>query len=141
MTPTIQHMRNEGSFKYLWLKYVTDVRLDVHCAKCLVGEYSKMLYPKLSQILHLSLNEHNAKWYYLCGVSSPYRWENNFHLAFRYAKGKTFAVRRNGIYINILDAEEIIIRPTTGPQPYIAMKPYNTCRNWQFACMVANQEV
>lgn len=125
-----------SKFKYLWLKYVTAVNLDVHCARCLVGEYSKAIKADIPNPQFLALNEHPANIFYLCGVASPYRWQNNFHLAFRAAEGETFQVNELGISVTVKNAERI---PITGEAIAVVNHPkkhladFNTCRNWQFA--------
>lgn len=140
MQPTILHIEQNRLFKYLWLKYVTGVNLNVHCARCLEGFYSKEVSPNLGVKKHISLDEHEASYFYLCGVSSPYKWENNYHLAFRYKEGERVEVNENGIYIVIEDAERIpIVKQDFYVHPKGSFREYNTCRNWQFANMIAGE--
>lgn len=127
-------------FKYLWLKYVAGVDLNVHCARCLVGWYSKRIQPDLQDRSDIVLDEHQTEYFYLCGVSSPYRWERNFHLAFRYKAGNTLRIMENGIEIVIEDAERIqIVKLDKYDHPKGSIGAYNTCRNWQFANMIASE--
>lgn len=138
MQPTIRHIKQNVLFKYLWLKYVTGVNLDVHCARCLVGPYSKRISPNLQEQHDVALSEFDGKYYYLCGVSSPYRWERNFHLAFRYKQGETLRVNENGIEIEIENAERVpIVKWSSYEHPKGVNSAYNTCRNWQFANIIA----
>lgn len=140
MQPTILHIEQNKLFKYLWLKYVTGVNLDVHCARCLEGWYSQKISPSLGSKEMLRLDEHEGRYFYLCGVSSPYRWENNFHLAFRYKRGEQLEVNENGISIVIQDAERIpIVKQEFYVHPKGNLREYNTCRNWQFANMIAGE--
>ena len=119
-------------FKYLWLKKVNGVDLTQHCAKCLIGEYDNRLQININEYNNLSLD---GSIYYLCGVSTPYVWKNNFHLAFRESKGKKLIIDKLGIYIEIKDAEEI--KFSYGDINFNLMeankKEFSTCRNWQFA--------
>lgn len=142
MYPVIKLIKVNSLFKYLWLKYVNGVDLNQHCAKCLRGEYSTQIQHTTFRAENIILNEHKANYFYLCGVSMPYRWINNFHLAFKYAKGKTVEVERNGIYIKILHAVEIPITTDSIDvidHPKRFDKHFNTCRNWQFANMIAEE--
>lgn len=119
-------------FKYLWLKTVNDVNLDVHCARCLIGEYDKRISPSTTQANDLELKN---SVYYLCGVSRPYVWSNNFHLAFAPSKGDLIEVDYNGIHVIVQDAKQLpILASNIDPSnPHSSQKAYSTCRNWQFA--------
>lgn len=140
MQPTITTFEVKAPFKYLWMKYVTGVNLNVHCARCLEGTYSKRLDNKGPIALPLPLDEVEAKYFYICGVSSPYKWENNFHLAFRYKKGSIIAGQENGIQIVIEDAEYINIEKKAHYQHENGiLRTYYTCRNWQFANQIADE--
>ena len=48
-----------------------------------------------------------SPYYYLCGVSKPYVRSRNFHLAFREKEGSLLSVSRQGIQVEIENAEEI----------------------------------
>ena len=75
----IKNLKVEKPFMYIWLKNVHNVKLNYHCAKCLIGNYHPKINKKTKSIKDLVLD--NDIWY-LCGVSLPYNWNNNFHLAF-----------------------------------------------------------
>tara|TARA_R110000796_G_scaffold5192_1_gene19762 strand:- start:2800 stop:3225 length:426 start_codon:yes stop_codon:yes gene_type:complete len=132
--PTIKQIDVNSDFKYLWLKYVDGYNLDNHCARCLLGNYSKIIHAKLESTSELVLNEFDSRVYYLCGVSSPYNYYKNFHLAFKYSNGNSISINENGINIEIINAEritietEIIYNHEKGNK-----KAFYTCRNWQFA--------
>ena len=129
---TIKHMNVNKPFKYLWLKKVEDIDLSVHCAKCLVGQYIDAINTKQKAYTDIELQDGI---YYLCGVALPYKWDNNFHLAFKYSKGSQITYDSNGISVVIQDAIQLPI-----DEKYIdtnnakaRFKTYRTCRNWQFA--------
>lgn len=133
--PIIIKLEVAANFRYIWLKYVNDVDLNQHCAKCLIGPYSTKIQHTTRYETNIHLDEAEPKYYYLCGVSRPYKWLNNFHLAFRYKKGFAIEAEGNGILIIIKDAEEIKfssedINPS---DPNYKNKLFFTCRNWQFA--------
>ena len=132
----IKKIKIEKDFKYLWLKYVEGINLNTHCANCLVGNYSKKIKKAKGTYENIFLDEYNTtKYYYLCGVSSPFVYENNFHLAFKYCKDELLKYSSNGIEIEI---ENAIALPISKKfidirHPKAKFKSYSSCRNWQFA--------
>ena len=56
----IKNMTVTSTFKYLWLKTVTDVDLSQHCAKCLIGEYDT--WPPFTVYSNISEGIHKAKY-------------------------------------------------------------------------------
>ena len=131
----IKKMKIEKDFKYLWLKYIVDVNLNTHCANCLVGNYSKKIKKVKGTYENIILNEYNSNFYYLCGVSFPFVYENNFHLAFKYCKGELLKYSSNGIEIEIEDAVALPVSKKfiDIQHPKAKFKSYSSCRNWQFA--------
>jgi hypothetical protein len=129
----IREIKVESAFKYLWLKTVKDVDLSQHCARCLIGEYDNRINSNTKEEQDIELN--NGYIYYLCGVAYPYKWENNFHLAFRYKKGGMIDYYSNGIHVVIEDAEALPIdeKYNNPLDKHIKIKAFYTCRNWQFA--------
>lgn len=132
--PIIKQINVSSKFKYLWLKYVDDYDLNNHCAKSLIGCYSKKINNKTIKNIDLVLNEFNSRVYYLCGVSIPFNYNNNFHLAFKYSKNNIISIKEKGIETTILNAERILIQK----QDFYnhekgSRKQFYTCRNWQFA--------
>lgn len=125
-------MTVEKSFKYLWLKTVVDVDLMSHCAKCLIGEYNDNISNTTEPIEDLKLDN---EIHYLCGVSEPYNWNNNFHLAFMPSKGDVITLEDKGISIAIVNAKIIPISESYIDYDHkkAKFKSYHTCRNWQFA--------
>ena len=128
----IKSITKSKPFMYFWLKSVDDVNLSQHCAKCLVGEYSNRVNASQKHVENITL-ENGV--YYLCGVSKPYNWNNNFHLAFKYSEGETIIYSSNGVDVIIENAVALPISPDyIDPEDINAhKKAYSTCRNWQFA--------
>ena len=89
----------------------------------------------------MCLDESEAKYYYLCGGSSPYKWENNFHLAWKEKRGASFEYSFNGITIRLKNAERIEFSADDVDlsQKYADRPEYYTCRNWQFANRVKEE--
>lgn len=131
----IKKLENNRSWLYLWGKYVTGINLEVHCAKSLKGNYSKKIVKNKSTRENIKLDEYNSNIFYLCGVSKPYKWNENFHLALRYKPGNNITIERNGLYLEIENAEEIPIvfdiDKCNHENKY--KEEYSSCRNWQFA--------
>ena len=132
---TIKNIEITKPFRYLWLKYINGVNLDVHCANSLLGFYSKKIDKKIGIYSDITLDEFEPKILYLCGVAFPFVWDNNFHLAFREKQGAIIKYSNNGISLEIENAEILPI-----DKSYIDLnhkkakfKSYNTCRNWWFA--------
>jgi len=128
----IKRLDVNASFRYLWLKHVIGVDLTQHCARCLKGTYVENISPRNSQ--HPEIELKNGV-YYLCGVSLPYVWEKNFHLAFHYKEGAHIEYENNGISVVIENAERLPISEKFIDQtaPHAKNKQFYTCRNWQFA--------
>ena len=120
-------------FRYVWLKYVAGVDLEVHCARCLLGLYDSRIGPRAAG--DFDLNQSDAQTLYLCGVSSPYRWSANVHVAWQVAEGEGFAFEENGISGRVENGRRLVI-PRPVPRRALThgeQRPYFTCRNWQFA--------
>ena len=117
---------------YIWLKTVENIDLSVHCAKCLIGKYDGRINKNTKKSQNLKLKD---KIYYLCGVSEPYNWNKNFHLAFKPKEGSNIEYSNNGINVVIEGAEMLPINEKYIDimDPYSNQKEYRTCRNWQFA--------
>lgn len=128
----IQSLTVSNPYKYLWLKKVEDVNLMEHCAKSLIGPYDDRVNSKTTFLLDAPLDD---AVYYLCGVSLPYDWNGNFHLAFMPSAGDTIEYSFNGISIVISDAKRLPISDSfiDKSHPKTKFKSYSTCRNWQFA--------
>ena len=129
---TIKTLSVTKPFRYLWLKSVEGVNLDVHCAKSLIGQYDKRIGNTVIEVHDVYLTQNV---YYLCGVSMPYKWANNFHLAFRHKPGVILKYEDNGISVTIQNAERIEFseNDVDWSLPQAKKREYHTCRNWQFA--------
>lgn len=128
----IKSITKSKPFMYFWLKSVKDVDLSKHCAKCLIGEYSDEVNAAQEYVENIILEDGV---YYLCGVSKPYNWNKNFHLAFKCAEGKSIQYSNNGVEVIIENAEALPISPEYIDPDDVnyRKKEYSTCRNWQFA--------
>ncbi len=129
---TIKFLAVTKPFRYLWLKRVIGVKLSVHCANCLKGEY----YPGIDRYTTTAKNIMLANGvYYLCGVATPYNWNNNFHLAFSYEPGSNIQFSDKGVSVEILNAKILPISEKfiDNTHRFANVKEYRTCRNWQFA--------
>jgi hypothetical protein len=71
---------------------------------------------------------------YICGVSMPYKWANNFHMVLRAKAGATASVAcYNGDSVFAEDAELVPIVATDAAELYPDRgKDFLTCRNFQF---------
>ena len=135
MTTIIEEISVETPWSFIWLMYVNDVNLSKHCKPCLKGYTSKKITKWTRHEENVSLDESEAKYYYLCGGSYPYKWENNFHLAWKEKSGASFEYSFNGITIRLKNAERIEFSQDDieKTQKYADRPEYYTCRNWQFA--------
>lgn len=134
--PTIKQFATSEDFKYLWLRYVEGFDLTHHCAKCLIGQYSKLFKygHKVTSLKNETLDECSAKYYYLCGVTTPYRYADNLHIAFKYKEGSTLIYNDGRTTLVIDNAEKIEIEKLDYNKESVGDLPeYYTCRNWQFA--------
>jgi hypothetical protein len=122
-------------FKYFWMKNVTGFDDKVHCARCLVGKYDKGF--KVNA-LGGDISAKVGDIIYLCGVSAPYRWANNFHRAAVVTLdaadiiddtlfGDMGTIRINGAKVIDFDGKSAANNyPNLG-------RAFLTCRNFQFA--------
>jgi hypothetical protein len=132
---TIRRMQVTDSFKYLWLKGVNDVDLSQHCARCLIGQYSKVISKDKEVLVNVDIDVPKSSAYYLCGVTEPFRYRDNFHLAFKEKQGEMLTINRNGIELEMENAAEIpfSIKDVDKSLREASDRYFITCRNWQFA--------
>ena len=119
-----------GKYRYLWLKYVTGFDIREHCARCLIGKYSKMIKFRSQgpgAVFEGELNEHEAPYLYLCGVTG--KWANNLHIAFQYCAWDKVEYEDDNIKVVLDHASRLPIEPVKGLSLPSA---YTTCRNFQF---------
>jgi hypothetical protein len=125
-------------FRYLWLKTVEGFNPKVHCARCLTGTYSKLFSPRMLVNQTITEDYPEGMLLYFCGVSSPYRWNNNLHLAGKVTPGAVAEVEAyNGdkLIVTGLDAIAINSEPAAALYPTLG-KEFLTCRNFQFGAML-----
>lgn len=122
-------------FMFWWLKDVRDYRLDVHCARCLVGPYDRRINKRMATHHPIELR---SDLIYLCGVASTRKWVNNFHVAARLAPGKRIVMPTYNQHTVIIDhAEAIPIVPLEDGYKGLP-KSFTTCRNYQFAVQMCD---
>lgn len=132
----ITKLNIKGNYRYLWLKYVNGINLNTHCAKSLLGDYSKLIKSSIKEYNDIVLNEYeDYKFIYLCGVSVPFNWEANIHTVLVDKKGSKAIYEDEYLYIEVEDAEllENTFDITKCDHTKAKFKTYNTCRNWQYA--------
>lgn len=127
------HIRIEvksNNYIYLWLKYITGFDINSHCAKCLIGKYSKLIQyrsQKVGKVYEGELNEHDAPYVYLCGVTKVY--ENNLHIACMKDERVGFEYEDSNVRVSIEGARQLAITPLVGE---LFPVQQSTCRNFQF---------
>jgi hypothetical protein len=121
-------------FRYLWLKTVVGFDPTVHCAKCLRGHYHKQINPAAPVNQSIDLKAGDGDLLYLCGVSAPYNWDNNLHLAARVKPGAMARVKAHTGDIMILhDCEPIAFDDEAARERFPDKgRVFLTCRNYQF---------
>ncbi|WP_316521237.1 hypothetical protein [Kitasatospora brasiliensis] len=142
--PSITLLVGERRYRYLWLKYVTGIDLSRHCAVALHGRYSRHI-DETTREATVELDEfpHALAWY-LCGVtSSPYRWEDNPHLALELAPGHTQDLTVHDLTVHLDGVRPIDFTNAEVPadDPHAADHAFRSCRNWQFAHYLHNRGV
>lgn len=141
----IEKIELAEDFTFLWLYYITGINLEEHCQKSFKGKLSK--YINFDDKGHIEenilLDEKESDYYYLCGGSKPYVWENNFHLAFKKKEGSVIDIDEHGIKVRIINAERILFseEDIDKSYPHADEEKYYTCRNWQFAHYLNNHNV
>jgi hypothetical protein len=135
--PTLT-FRSAGGFSTIWLVYVQAVDLTEHCINTFIGPHSKRVVRDAEEQT-ARLDEHPVPLaYYLCGVTYPYSWADNAHLAFEYAAGHYWhgPALVPGLTVTLQDARPLDgWGPASIPDgaPHAGEFLYRTCRNWQFA--------
>lgn len=126
-------------YRFLWLKYVRGFRSDVHCARSLVGPYSRKLFRPATTLdrearsvmgsLDVVLDEHEAPYLYLCGVTS--RWADNLHLVL--VEDSDRVDYEDGyVRLTVHGARALPIPALPADHPMAANRSFATCRNYQF---------
>lgn len=115
---------------FLWLKYITGFDITKHCAKCLTGNYSKLIQyrsQKVGKIYEGELSEYETPYAYLCGVTRNY--DDNLHIAFKKSQGEIIAYEDKNVSVSIENAQKLIIPPVAGKSFSVEQQ---SCRNFQF---------
>lgn len=133
---TIHKFLARRDYRYLWLKEITGTDLRVHCARCLLGKYDIRFKGHMKLTYNINLK---GDIYYLCGVAMDRKWAHNLHIAFQYEEGSVFEVDDDFCYIKVENARRLDIstKYIDHSLPQSNKKEFSTCRNWQFANMVA----
>lgn len=124
-------------WRHLWAKHVTGFVPSRHCAGCLKGSYEERFGRDMRVNDMIWLDRSPGDIIYFCGVSTPYDWANNLHLAVR-VTGKTQDLARLETYtgdeLTVVGAAAIPFDNTTARLRYPDRgREFLTCRNFQFA--------
>jgi hypothetical protein len=121
-------------FSGLWGKYVEGFDNNKHCEPCLLGKRNHDINKHIETNTDIIIPLKEGQIFYICGVTYPYVWSNNFHLVVigkdgGSAEEKTF----NGALFNVKDAEQIPFDDVPAKQKYSHLgNKFTTCRNFQF---------
>lgn len=134
MSILIKRLESKANWMYFWGKYIKGIDLENHCSKALLGHYSRYINKEITSLENAELDD-DSNIFYICGVTKPYRWADNFHLALQYKEGSNLVIDRNGVYLEIENAIElpIVFDKEKCTHHNKDKKVFNTCRNWQFA--------
>lgn len=138
MKPSFSIKVKSRNVRYLWMKYVREFKQTEHCAKCLLGPYSRFLpYGRQAENAQYSgeLTEHESKFIYLCAVTP--KWETNVHIAMKVNPYKRTPILHECEFLTaaFIGVEEVkIIKPSIEEAPEFWKLPqeFATCRNFQF---------
>lgn len=135
--PTLTVISNEAEFKgfrYFWLKRVTGFDPKQHCARCLRGSYFEEVSTKLPVNRAIHIEADPGEVLYLCGVSAPYRWERNFHLALIVEHGaRVGSTAYTGDVIGIEGADYLPFDDAEARRRFPDRgEAFLSCRNFQF---------
>ena len=119
-------------FRYFWLKYIKGFDPSVHCAKCLIGEYSQKVNLRMPVNTDIELDEYSGyKCLYLCGVIG---YANNLHIAFIPSDNENDIITAEtylGDTSTITGAKRLPIPPLEKGYNGLSLA-YTSCRNYQF---------
>jgi hypothetical protein len=127
--------REGGIRRYLWLKAVTGVDTDTHCAASLRGRYLGV--DRRASEADLVLPPAPA-WYF-CGVSDPYVWAANDHALILPAPGHTDELYTPGYVLSVENArfQPILTAAIPFGARHAEEPRYRSCRNWRAAHWLA----
>lgn len=127
------HSRVTG-WRFLWMKRVKGFRSDFHCARCLEGSFVKGLGTSLATNVPHAVAADDGDLFYLCGVSAPYVWANNLHMALCAKAGSVVTVAAyNGEVFTVEHAELVPFDDVAARRRFAGRgSEFLTCRNFQF---------
>lgn len=134
--PFIEYVKVPMYYQYVWLKGIVGVDLTKHCAKCLIGKYSKQIDKYSMTYRDIVLQDIASPFYYLCGVKSGYNYDDNLHIAFRYKKDSIIDINIHDFEIKIMNAEQMEFNEDDINHKIYhdsVLSEYRKCRNYQFA--------
>lgn len=123
------------SYSSVWIKYVRAVDLTVHCIDSLIGDRHRDVANKAkTQTIVLDEFEQPIAWY-LCGVTYPYRWQDNAHLLAVPAPDEIHEYSTANLRLTLHNCKPLVIHPyAIDPSDNHAREYlFKTCRNWQAA--------
>jgi hypothetical protein len=119
-------------FRHFWAKHVRGFDGGKHCARCLVGSYEKLISASMPLGVWADINLAGDV-LYICGVSNPYRWEKNFHLAVKNGGNRVTETLYNGVAVTVDGAEKVVFDDAAARELYPRRgAEFLTCRNFQF---------
>lgn len=123
-----------AGWSYFWAKDVVGFAPGVHCARCLRGAYVGAIGKGMPVNTDVPLDFAEGRILYVCGVASPSRWVNNFHLAVRVTPGESAELETyNGDTVRIEGARRLEFTDTAARRDYGERDAsFLTCRNFQF---------
>lgn len=135
----IEYCQLKNCYRILWLRYVYGVNLNVHCMESLLGHNDRRVRGFMRS-LNPNLVLEESRFYYLCGVDVDFDWNKNLHIAFVRSVGRTVEIDNEFVRIKINNARRINIVPDyiNWRLPQARNRLFHTCRNWQFANMLAS---
>jgi hypothetical protein len=128
------HGQQVSGWRVLWLKYVSGFDHTQHCARCLIGSYSKRVTRDMPKNQPFALDEEPPpQYFYLCGVAFRGGWAANLHLAFVKgdAEDQASVVAYNGDTFVVRGAKALDI-PELEKGFDDRPLAFTTCRNWRF---------
>lgn len=135
----IEYCLFRNTYKIIWLRYVYGVNLNTHCMNSLLGHNDKRVRGYL-RCLPQNMVLEESRFYYLCGVDIDFNWNKNLHIAFVRSLGQTIEIDNEFVRIKINNARRITITDSyiNWNLPQARNRLFSTCRNWQFANMLAS---
>lgn len=127
----IKIIKDKSNWQYFWTKTIKGVDLENHCANTFIGKYlnGDNIYTEEKNV-------------YICGVSKPFNYNKNLHVALKENIGHTETINEKGVTITIYDAIRVGIKPLNAGESFNSnrnKKSFYSCRNWQYGNQLANE--